>query len=81
MYYRANPVGIQASYLLSFRAAAQLVLFTIVLPYVDAKASRWLKLSPRQKDLRLTRFSILAITVGFFIIAIAPVAGLAMFGN
>lgn len=36
---------------------------------------------PRKKDLYLARVSILAITIGFGIMGIAPVVGLTMFGN
>lgn len=36
---------------------------------------------PRKKDLYLARISIVAITIGFAIVGIAPVVGLSMFGN
>ncbi|KAJ5197459.1 MFS general substrate transporter [Penicillium cf. viridicatum] len=69
------------SWLLSFRAAAQLLQFMLVLPWIDRKMLKRFERQPRKKDLYLARISIVAITVGFAIVGIAPVVGLSMFGN
>ncbi|CAI7678157.1 unnamed protein product [Penicillium discolor] len=70
----------KTSWLLSFRAAAQLLQFMLILPWVDRKMLKRFERQPRKKDLYLARISILAITVGFAILGIAPGVGLSMFG-
>ncbi|PWY81907.1 MFS general substrate transporter [Aspergillus heteromorphus CBS 117.55] len=70
----------KTSWLLSFRAAAQLLQFTLILPWVDRTMRKRFKGDPRQKDLYLARASIIAIAVGFAIMGVAPIVGLTMFG-
>ncbi|KAJ5167467.1 MFS general substrate transporter [Penicillium canariense] len=63
----------KTSWLLSFRAAAQLLQFMIILPWIDRRMGRRFEGRPREKDLYLSRISIGAITIGFAIMGIAPV--------
>ncbi|PYH97882.1 MFS general substrate transporter, partial [Aspergillus ellipticus CBS 707.79] len=70
----------KTSYLLSFRAAAQLLQFTFILPWVDRTMRKRFEGRPRTKDLYLARSSMVAITVGFAIMGVAPVVGLSMLG-
>ncbi|KAJ5971438.1 MFS general substrate transporter [Penicillium vulpinum] len=70
----------KTSWLFSFRAAAQLLQFMLILPWIDRKMSKRFEQQPRKKDLYLAQISIVAITIGFAIIGIAPVVGLSMFG-
>lgn len=53
----------------------------LILPWIDRKMLKRFERQPRKKDLYLARISILAITVGFAILGIAPGVGLSMFGN
>ncbi|KAL5041272.1 hypothetical protein BDW71DRAFT_201512 [Aspergillus fruticulosus] len=70
----------KTSWLLSFRAAAQLLQFMVILPFVDRTMRKRFEGCPLEKDLFLSRVSILAITIGFGIMGIAPVVGLSMLG-
>ncbi|CAG8898198.1 unnamed protein product [Penicillium egyptiacum] len=70
----------KTSWLLSFRAAAQLLQFMLVLPWIDRTMRKRFERQPRKKDLYLARISIVTITVGFAIMGIAPVVGLSIFG-
>ncbi|CAI7568605.1 unnamed protein product [Penicillium glandicola] len=70
----------KTSWLLSFRATAQLLQFLLVLPWIDRTMRKRFKRQPQKKDLYLARISIIAITTGFAVMGIAPVVGLSMFG-
>ncbi|MCJ1306349.1 hypothetical protein MMC08_009169, partial [Hypocenomyce scalaris] len=70
----------KTSYLLSFRASAQLVLFVLVLPGISKLVVGKFSMSNKVKDLALTRLSILVTMIGFAAIAVAPSVALLMVG-
>ncbi|KAJ5655118.1 MFS general substrate transporter [Penicillium lividum] len=78
--FTEKNIALLTSWLLSFRAVAQLLQFLLILPWVDRTMGKRFEREPRKKDLYLARVSILAITIGFGIMGIAPVVGLTMFG-
>ncbi|KAM3470136.1 hypothetical protein MY8738_009862 [Beauveria namnaoensis] len=62
----------KANYLLSFRAFAQLITFALILPALDTYMVKKLGVSPRLKDLKLCRTSIVLFMVGFGLLVVAP---------
>jgi MFS family permease len=69
-----------AAYLLSFRAAANLVAVAVFLPLVNWFLLKYLRLQPHWADLWLSRGSIILTTVSFFIMGIAAYPALLVFG-
>jgi hypothetical protein len=73
----------QANFLLSVRAAVNLVLLLVVLPALNFfLMEKWnTKLSSEAKDLLIARGSILLMAFGFVGIAMAPTAAPMVLGN
>lgn len=69
-----------ASYLLSFRAAANLVVVCVFLPLVNLCLLRYLRLPTYSTDLWIARGSIVLTTVSFLIMGIAAQPALLVFG-
>ncbi|OTA26414.1 hypothetical protein BTJ68_10583 [Hortaea werneckii EXF-2000] len=61
-----------ASYLLSFRAGAQMVLFLLVLPGIDSWLLHRACWPANIKDLWLAKLSICLLTISFLVLAFAP---------
>ncbi|RMZ03678.1 hypothetical protein D0864_02902 [Hortaea werneckii] len=61
-----------ASYLLSFRAGAQMVLFLLVLPGIDSWLLHKACWPANVKDLWLAKLSICLLTISFLVLAFAP---------
>ncbi|RAL03342.1 putative MFS transporter [Aspergillus ibericus CBS 121593] len=70
----------KTSYMLSFRAFAQLLQFMLLLPWIDRTMRRRFETRPKEKDLYLSRFSIIVMTIGFAALGFAPTIGLSMLG-
>jgi hypothetical protein len=62
---------LQAAYLLSFRAATNLVAVAIFIPLVNITLIKYLRLPVHWADLWLMRGSLLVTAIGFFAIALA----------
>ncbi|CEJ94628.1 hypothetical protein VHEMI10146 [[Torrubiella] hemipterigena] len=62
----------KANYLLSWRAAASILLNLLILPLVDRTLRVNRAMEPARKDMLLARVSICFITTGFVILALAP---------
>jgi hypothetical protein len=69
-----------AAYLLSFRAAANLVAVAVFLPLVNWFLLKYLRLPAHWADLWLSRGSIILTTIAFFIMGIAAYPALLVFG-
>ncbi|KAI7337079.1 hypothetical protein KC315_g2513 [Hortaea werneckii] len=61
-----------ASYLLSFRAGAQMVLFLLILPAIDSWLLHKACWPAKVKDLWLAKLSICLLTISFVALAFAP---------
>ncbi|PWY76005.1 MFS general substrate transporter [Aspergillus sclerotioniger CBS 115572] len=70
----------KTSYMLSFRALAQLLQFILILPWIDRTMRKRFETRPKEKDLYLSRFSITIMTIGFAALGLAPTVGLSMLG-
>jgi hypothetical protein len=70
----------KAAYLLSFRAATNLVAVAIFLPLVNFLLLRYFRLPAHMADLWIARGSIILTTVSFFIIGIAAYPALLIVG-
>ncbi|KAH8655476.1 putative MFS transporter [Xylariales sp. PMI_506] len=67
----AVPIA-QANLLLSYKAIATLVTFSVILPSLDIMCQRVLRLSARAKDLHLARLSLSMSVLGFGVLIVAP---------
>lgn len=70
----------QAAYLLSFRAAANLVSITVFVPLVNIVLVKYLRLATHWADLWLARGSVVLTTLSFLIIGGAAQPALLIFG-
>ncbi|GAB1312338.1 hypothetical protein MFIFM68171_02548 [Madurella fahalii] len=68
---RFDSVFLLPSYLISFRATEHLITLAILLPLFDILLAKRYKASPPQKDLTLTRLSIVVITIGYAILVLS----------
>ncbi|PSR76129.1 major facilitator superfamily domain-containing protein [Coniella lustricola] len=62
----------KASYLLSYRGLATLIVYAAILPTLDTLVEKRLGLSAQMKDLQLARLSIILSSLGFGILFAAP---------
>lgn len=71
----------KANYLLSWRAAAALLLNVAILPTLDRLVEKKLGLPAQVKDLVLARTSIIFLTVGFAALVVAPAIWFVILGE
>ncbi|TGO27295.1 hypothetical protein BPAE_0044g00300 [Botrytis paeoniae] len=69
-----------SSFLWSLRAAVQIILFLLILPFLSKTMITYFRIPSSKKDLHLARASILILTLGSFLIALAPTLPLAILG-
>lgn len=69
-----------SSFLWSLRAAVQIILFLLILPFLSKIMIIRFNIPSSKKDLHLARTSILILTLGSLLIAIAPTLPLAILG-
>ncbi|KAK6599607.1 MFS multidrug transporter [Botrytis cinerea] len=69
-----------SSFLWSLRAAVQIILFLLILPFLSKIMIIRFNIPSSKKDLHLARTSILIFTLGSLLIAIAPTLPLAILG-
>ncbi|KAF7933703.1 uncharacterized protein EAE98_003412 [Botrytis deweyae] len=69
-----------SSFLWSLRAAVQIILFLLILPFLSKLMITYFKIPSSKKDLHLARASILILTLGSLLIALAPTLPLAILG-
>jgi hypothetical protein len=70
----------QAAYLLSFRAATNLVAITIFIPLANLALTKYLHLPTHWADLWLSRGSLLLMTLSFFVLAVSAQPALLVLG-
>ncbi|KAF2676502.1 MFS general substrate transporter [Lentithecium fluviatile CBS 122367] len=70
----------KAAYLLSFRAATNLVAMTVFLPLVGLILTKYLRLPTHWADLWISRGSLLLMALSFFVLAVAAQPALLIFG-
>ena len=70
----------QAAYLLSFRAATNLVAITVFVPTVSLILTKYVRLPIHWADLWISRGSLVLMTIAFFILAVAAQPALLIFG-
>lgn len=69
-----------SSFLWSLRAAVQIILFLLILPFLSKIMITHFKIPSSKVDLHLARTSILILTLGSLLIALAPTLPLAILG-
>ncbi|TGO64292.1 hypothetical protein BOTNAR_0090g00220 [Botryotinia narcissicola] len=69
-----------SSFLWSLRAAVQIILFLLILPFLSKIMIIYFKIPSSKVDLHLARASILILTLGSLLIALAPTLPLAILG-
>ncbi|KAF7954343.1 hypothetical protein EAE96_005468 [Botrytis aclada] len=69
-----------SSFLWSLRAAVQIILFLLILPFLSKTMITHFKIPSSKKDLHLARASILILTLGSLLIALAPTLPLVILG-
>ncbi|KAF7898350.1 hypothetical protein EAF00_004796 [Botryotinia globosa] len=69
-----------SSFLWSLRAAVQIILFLLILPFLSKIIITYFKIPSSKVDLHLARASILILTLGSLLIALAPTLPSAILG-
>lgn len=70
----------QASFLLTYRALVHLTVLLMILPGLDAMLLRKNRMDARKKDLLLSRGMIVIMTLGAWIIFLAPLGSIMELG-